>query len=41
MDKRIELRDGGSIPQVGFGTYLLTSEQCESAVLAALGAGYR
>jgi diketogulonate reductase-like aldo/keto reductase len=41
MEKRIELRDGGSIPQVGFGTFLLTSDQCESSVLAALEAGYR
>ena len=31
----------GSIPLVGFGTYLLTNEQCETAVLKALQVGYR
>ena len=31
---------GGSFPLVGFGTYLMTSEECESAVLCALRAGY-
>mgnify|MGYP001944915960 CR=1 FL=1 len=29
------------MPAVGFGTYLLSSEQCEDAVLHALNAGYR
>ena len=38
---RIPLSSGGSIPLLGFGTYLMTSEQCEVAVLKALQLGYR
>jgi 2,5-diketo-D-gluconate reductase A len=35
------LNDGGSIPQVGFGTWPLRGEDAAAAVSAAIGLGYR
>jgi 2,5-diketo-D-gluconate reductase A len=35
------LNDGTDIPAVGFGTYPLKGEECVTAVLSALEAGYR
>ncbi|MCL2420116.1 MAG: aldo/keto reductase [Conexibacteraceae bacterium] len=37
----IELRDGVSIPQLGFGVFLVPAAETESAVAAALATGYR
>jgi 2,5-diketo-D-gluconate reductase A len=37
----VELNDGRSIPQVGFGVYQITPEHTTAAVLTALAAGYR
>lgn len=37
----IDLPGGGTIPQLGFGTYKLTPDQTEAAVLAGLELGYR
>lgn len=37
----IALRGGGTIPQFGFGTYLIAPEDAEQAVTAALEAGIR
>ena len=36
METRTLLQYGSAMPMVGFGTYYLTSEQCESAVKIAL-----
>ena len=41
METRTLLQHGSAMPMVGFGTYYLTSEQCESAVKIALDNGYR
>lgn len=41
MDTRTLLQYGSPMPMVGFGTYYLTSEQCETAVKVALDNGYR
>mmetsp|Transcript_25021 Transcript_25021/g.83527 ORF Transcript_25021/g.83527 Transcript_25021/m.83527 type:complete len:303 (-) Transcript_25021:62-970(-) len=38
---RALMRDGASIPLIGFGTYLLSPEQAKAAVLEALRVGYR
>jgi 2,5-diketo-D-gluconate reductase A len=37
----VPLGDGVSIPQVGFGVYLVPPAQTEAAVRTALDAGYR
>lgn len=37
----LPLRDGGSIPQLGLGTWPLDDAQVEQAVVAAAGIGYR
>lgn len=37
----LELADGTSIPQIGFGTYKIPAGETREAVLLALGAGYR
>ena len=37
----LELNDGNSIPQVGYGTWPLRGEDAAAAVSAAIGAGYR
>ncbi len=40
--RRMSLNDGNSIPQIGFGVYLLWEyEACKKAVLEALALGYR
>ena len=41
MIPTIELNDGRSIPQLGFGTWPLTGEDAATAVATALGLGYR
>lgn len=41
FDSRISLRDGKSIPQLGFGVYEISGSQCRSAVKRALQAGIR
>ena len=38
---RIALRDGHSIPQLGFGVYEMSGRQCKDAVRHALESGYR
>eukprot|EP00401_Gymnodinium_catenatum_P010021 CAMPEP_0117495798 /NCGR_PEP_ID=MMETSP0784-20121206/20320_1 /TAXON_ID=39447 /ORGANISM="" /LENGTH=303 /DNA_ID=CAMNT_0005290735 /DNA_START=86 /DNA_END=997 /DNA_ORIENTATION=+ len=40
-DLTFELGDGQKIPAVGFGTFQITDEDVEAAVLSALEAGYR
>ena len=40
MDTTVPFAGDKKFPLVGFGTYLLSSEQCEDAVLCALRAGY-
>lgn len=37
----VELNDGTSIPQLGFGVFLVPQAQTRAAVKTALGAGYR
>lgn len=37
----VKMRDGVSIPRVGFGTWQMEGEECTNAVLAALKSGYR
>jgi diketogulonate reductase-like aldo/keto reductase len=39
--KSLELKDGNMIPQLGFGTWQMTGEECAAAVETALQAGYR
>src|SRR5512132_786180 len=42
IDSRLELNDGHTIPRLGLGVWLISSgKSCESAVRAALDAGYR
>jgi 2,5-diketo-D-gluconate reductase A len=41
MDTSIPINGGEKMPQIGFGTYLMSSEQCEEACLTALKMGYR
>ena len=42
IDSTIELNDGHAIPRFGLGVWLISSgKSCESAVRAALDAGYR
>ena len=42
IDSTIELNDGHVIPRLGLGVWLISSgKSCESAVAAALAAGYR
>ena len=36
-----KLNNGYSIPQIGFGVFQMTPDECESAVLEAFQAGYR
>lgn len=40
MEYRI-LSNGVIIPQLGYGVYQVTKEECEHCVLDALKAGYR
>lgn len=37
----IELRDGTKIPQIGYGTFLMTGDTCRDMTEQALAAGYR
>lgn len=37
----IELNDGYKIPQLGLGTFLMSQDECEDAVLKAFEVGYR
>ncbi|OWY60512.1 oxidoreductase, partial [cyanobacterium TDX16] len=37
----VELNDGTSVPQVGFGVYRVPSDEARSVVAEALSAGYR
>ena len=37
----LTLNAGTQMPTLGFGTYLMTGEECQEAVLSALRAGYR
>ncbi|HUH53296.1 MAG TPA: aldo/keto reductase [Microbacteriaceae bacterium] len=37
----IELNDGNKIPQLGLGTFLMSQDECEDAVLNAFETGYR
>lgn len=37
----VTLNNGVKMPQLGFGVYQVTPEECKAAVLAALQAGYR
>lgn len=37
----IELRDGTTIPQIGYGTFLMTGDTCRDMTEQALAAGYR
>ena len=37
----IELRNGVKMPQLGYGVYQVTKQECERCVLDALHAGYR
>ena len=37
----VTLNTGARIPALGFGTYLMTGDECREAVLAALRSGYR
>ncbi|MGZ9174146.1 MAG: aldo/keto reductase, partial [Candidatus Binatia bacterium] len=42
IDSKIKLNDGYAIPRLGLGVWLISSgKSCESAVRAALDAGYR
>ena len=42
IDSKIKLNDGHAIPRLGLGVWLISSgKSCESAVRAALDAGYR
>uniref|UniRef100_A0A7S1UC08 NADP-dependent oxidoreductase domain-containing protein n=1 Tax=Phaeomonas parva TaxID=124430 RepID=A0A7S1UC08_9STRA len=38
---QVTLKDGKTIPAVGYGLYKVTGEECMACVTAALGAGYR
>lgn len=38
---KFTLSNGAEIPALGIGTFLLTSDQAEKSVIAALGDGYR
>jgi 2,5-diketo-D-gluconate reductase A len=40
MDAQVALREGGTIPMLGLGTYLLNDEQAKDATLQALQLGY-
>ena len=39
--KTFKLNNGREIPQIGFGVFMMTPEECEKAVLNAFEAGYR
>lgn len=41
MARTIELSDGSTIPQIGFGVWQVKPDETEAAVAAALEAGYR
>lgn len=41
LESRLPLRDGGSIPIVGLGTYLCSVSEARSSTAAALAIGYR
>lgn len=36
-----KLNNGYEIPQIGFGVFMMSPEECEKAVLEAFEAGYR
>ena len=37
----VTLNNGVKMPQLGYGVYQVSQEECERCVLDAIGAGYR
>ena len=37
----VTLNNGVKMPVLGFGTYQITDDECEKAVISAIKAGYR
>ena len=41
QEKTYQLNNGTEIPKIGFGVFMMSPDECESAVLEAFRAGYR